>query len=93
MVSKCGMEPQRRLRVAAGLLAAAGLCAPYLGAQSAGVSASTTPAFEVASVKPNNSGDGRVAIIAQPGGRISMTNVTLRLMIRNAYRVQESQIG
>jgi bla regulator protein blaR1 len=50
------------------------------------------PAFEVASVKPNTSGDGRVLMTPQPGGRLNLVNVPLRLMIRNAYRVQDFQI-
>ncbi|MBI3402450.1 MAG: TIGR03435 family protein [Acidobacteria bacterium] len=50
------------------------------------------PTFEVASVKPNNSGDGRVQIMNQPGGRFTATNVTLRLLIRQAYQLQDSQI-
>jgi uncharacterized protein (TIGR03435 family) len=93
MVYNCGMESKRRLLTGARLLTVAGLlCAQHLAAQSAAGDGPRAPAFEVASVRPNNSGDGRVAIMAQPGGRISMTNVTLRLMIRNAYRVQETQI-
>jgi len=50
------------------------------------------PAFEVASVKPNNSGDGRVLFANQPGGRFTATNVTLKLLIRNAYQLQDFQI-
>ena len=49
------------------------------------------PAFEVATVKPNNSGDGRVMMQNQPG-RYVATNVTLRLLIRNAYQLQDFQI-
>ena len=48
-------------------------------------------AFEVASIKPNNSGDGRVMMQNQPG-RFTATNITLRLLIRNAYQLQDSQI-
>ena len=48
-------------------------------------------AFEVASIKPNNSGDGRVMMQNQPG-RFVATNITLRLLIRNAYQVQDFQI-
>jgi len=48
-------------------------------------------AFEVASIKPNNSGDGRVMMQMQPG-QLRATNVTLRLLIRNAYQLQDSQI-
>src|SRR5262245_15537402 len=50
------------------------------------------PAFEVASVKLNNSGDGRVMLSQQPGGRFTATNVPLRLLIRNAYQLQDFQI-
>src|SRR4051812_16869236 len=48
-------------------------------------------AFEVASIKPNNSGDGRVMMQNQPG-RYVATNVSLRLLIRNAYQLQDFQI-
>lgn len=47
--------------------------------------------FEVASIKPNSSGDGRVFAQTQPG-RMTMTNVTLKLLIRQAYQLQDSQI-
>jgi uncharacterized protein (TIGR03435 family) len=49
-------------------------------------------AFEVASIKPNNSGDGRVMMQMQPG-QFRATNVTARQLIRNAYAVQEAQIS
>src|SRR4051794_30265187 len=48
-------------------------------------------AFEVAAIKPNNSGDGRVFFQMQPG-RMTMTNVTLKLLIRQAYQLQDFQI-
>jgi uncharacterized protein (TIGR03435 family) len=48
--------------------------------------------FEVASIKPNNSGDGRVMMQMQPG-QFRATNITLRLLIRNAYALQEFQIS
>jgi bla regulator protein blaR1 len=60
---------------------------PILGAQ--------TPAnqtFEVASVKPNKTGDGRIMFGLQPGGRFNATNVTLRMLLRQAFNVQEFQI-
>jgi uncharacterized protein (TIGR03435 family) len=50
------------------------------------------PQFEVASIKPNKSGDGRIMMQVQPGGRFTAINVTLRILIRNAYRLQDSQI-
>jgi uncharacterized protein (TIGR03435 family) len=48
-------------------------------------------AFEVASIKPNNSGDGRVQM-RNAAGRFDATNVTLRMLIRQAYGLQDSQI-
>src|SRR5439155_17710932 len=50
------------------------------------------PQFEVATIKPNKSGDGRVMLQVQPGGRFNATNVTLRQLIRNAYQLQDFQI-
>jgi uncharacterized protein (TIGR03435 family) len=52
----------------------------------------SNPQFEVASIKPNKSGDNRVMLGVQPGGRFTATNVTLRLLIRNAYQLQDFQI-
>lgn len=49
----------------------------------------TRPAFEVASVKPNKSGEPRVMIRTEPGGRFTATNVPLRVLIRNAYGITE----
>src|SRR5580658_8348759 len=49
--------------------------------------------FEVASVKSNRSGDQHITVHVQPGGRFNATNITLRLLIRNAYRVQDFQIS
>ena len=54
--------------------------------------AAGAPSFEVASIKTNTSGDGRVLMRPQPGGRLSLVNVPLRLMIGFAYRVQDFQI-
>jgi bla regulator protein blaR1 len=67
------------------------LAAPFAGAQAPQTTA-PAPAFEVASIKPNNSGDGRVMLGNQPG-RFTATNVTLRMLIRNAYQLQDFQIS
>ncbi|MBI4266640.1 MAG: TIGR03435 family protein [Acidobacteria bacterium] len=49
-------------------------------------------AFEVASVKPNNSGAGNMQIGIQPGGRFTVTNVPLRQLIVFAYLLQNFQL-
>jgi len=65
-----------------------GLCLPvWLVAQA-------PLAFDVASIKPNNSG----AIPEQvrfypPSGRVTMTNVTVRRLIQQAYQLQDQQLS
>jgi uncharacterized protein (TIGR03435 family) len=46
--------------------------------------------FEVASVKPNNSGDTRSPSMILPGGRFTATNNTVRALILNAYGISAS---
>jgi uncharacterized protein (TIGR03435 family) len=58
----------------------------------AGVAAQDNPAFEVASVKQNTSGDGRILIQNQPGGRVTMTGVPARQLIQQAYQLQQFQL-
>ena len=54
--------------------------------------ASSKPlAFDVASVKPNKSGDIGMAMQALPGG-FRANNVTVRLLLRTAYQIQDSQL-
>lgn len=48
--------------------------------------------FEVASVKPNNSGAPNVQIGLQPGGRFIATNVPVRALITFAYQLQNFQL-
>jgi uncharacterized protein (TIGR03435 family) len=50
------------------------------------------PSFEVASVKPNTSGENRVLMGAPSPDRMTMTNMSVREMIRQAYQVQPFQI-
>jgi uncharacterized protein (TIGR03435 family) len=57
------------------------------------VTAQAPAEFEVASVKANTSGDGKVLIQPQPGGRFTATNVTLRQLIQTAYQLQDFQIA
>ena len=51
-----------------------------------------SPAYEVASVKPNTSGDFGIRIGVQPGGRFTVTNAPVRDLIRQAYNVQDFQL-
>jgi len=51
---------------------------------------STDPAFDVASVKPNTSGDWRKSIGPAPGGRFLATNNTLKDLIPFAYGLPRS---
>ena len=50
------------------------------------------PTFEVASVKPNNSGASNSLSNVRPGGRYTATNVALRLLIREAYNLRDAQL-
>ena len=58
----------------------------------AGAAQQPSPAFEVVSVKPHTSDDGRWMMTMQPGGRFVAINVPLRLVIRTAFQVQNDQI-
>jgi uncharacterized protein (TIGR03435 family) len=71
------------------------LCAPFIFVteQRGLAQSSVNPAFEVASIKPNRSGDLRMGIGLAPGGRFTGTNVTLRQLISTAYGTSsDSQI-
>ena len=71
---------------------AVGLCSVaivHVYAQASSTPVQPRQTFEVASVKPNKSGEPRVMVRAEPGGRFTATNVTLRLLIRNAYGITE----
>jgi uncharacterized protein (TIGR03435 family) len=51
------------------------------------------PQFEVASIKPDRSGDMRSAFAIEPGGRLVATNVPVRMLIRMAYQLKDNQIS
>lgn len=69
----------------AGVTGVAVVIAGALLAQSAAIS-------YLASVKPNISPDARTITEYFPGGRYSATAVTVRTLLRGAYRVQDHQI-
>src|SRR6266487_4622992 len=71
---------------------AIGALAPRAVQAQSPAAAAANPSFEVASIKPNKSGDPRVSIGIQPGGRFTATNYPLRFLIRNAYQLQDFQL-
>jgi uncharacterized protein (TIGR03435 family) len=50
------------------------------------------PKFEVASVRENTSGSNQVSVGMQPGGRFTAVNMPLVILMRSAYRLQDSQL-
>jgi len=55
--------------------------------------APTRPSFDVASVKPNKTGDVRFTITSLAGGRFLATNASLKMLITTAYGVRDSEIA
>jgi uncharacterized protein (TIGR03435 family) len=51
-----------------------------------------SPTFEVATIKRNMSGSTSASNRALPGGRVTITNNTLRNIIRNFHRIQPYQL-
>jgi uncharacterized protein (TIGR03435 family) len=50
------------------------------------------PVFEVASVKPSKPGS-RFSIVRSPGGRLTVTNATLRMLVKAAYHLKDYQLS
>ena len=51
-----------------------------------------SPKFEVASVRPNTSGDNKQMLQILPGGRYNGINIPPRLLIMNSYGLQPQQL-
>ncbi len=51
------------------------------------------PAFEVADVKVNPSGEPRMSVDFLPGGRLSMVNVPMRVLVMFAYHLRADAIS
>lgn len=88
------------------LLAAAGMAAvavpiafgfihaPQSRAQSQPASNQPLPSFEVASIKPNKgAGNDKAALRMMPGGRLMISNLTVKGLIGYAYNVRDFQIS
>jgi uncharacterized protein (TIGR03435 family) len=51
------------------------------------------PEFEVASIKLNKSADMRMMVRPAPGGRFTVTNVPVQMLITMAYRIKDFQLS
>jgi uncharacterized protein (TIGR03435 family) len=51
------------------------------------------PAFDAASIKTNKSGQAAASTVFPPGGRLSASNASLKLLIRLAYGVADYQVS
>ena len=88
---------RKLLLAAAGIAAVAGPIAfgvanaPAIRAQSPAKTAAQ--AFEVASVKPNNSDDHRVMFKMTPGGRVEINNASAKMLIVMSYNLKPNQLS
>jgi bla regulator protein blaR1 len=92
----------RQLNTSRKLLLAAAGTAAVVGPVAFGVfsapagraqsQAAARPEFEVASIKPNTSGDHRVSFQITPGGRLACTNATAKILITMAYGLKPHQL-
>lgn len=73
-------------------IAAVVICG-HAAAQSRPAASSSKPTFEVASIKQNRSGSPNSGANAQPGGRVTVRNVSLYDLVRNAYALQPYEIA
>src|SRR5215510_13226363 len=71
------------------IVAIVGVAIPVLSQ----VAGTPRPSFEVASIKPNNSGDNRIMFRNFGGGRFTTVGATLKMLIQTAYRIRELQIS
>jgi len=74
-----------RALVVAGLTVLASLVA-------VGQEATIKPTFDVASVKPSTEQDRIIGLFTYPGGRITATNYTLKMLIHEAYNIEVFRI-
>jgi uncharacterized protein DUF3738 len=64
------------------------IASPVLLVLSATSAFCQPPAFEVADVKVNNSGEVRMVVDMLPGGKLTMRNVPMKVMLMFAYHVR-----
>src|SRR5262245_4235627 len=61
-------------------------------AAAASLPRAQSPAFEVASIKPNNAGFGYTTFAVRPGGRFVVTNASVKELIALSYQVMDFQL-
>lgn len=81
----------RRFRVAVAL-SITFIVMPASTRAQAPASDAPKPSFDVASIKLNKSRDSSSGSSTRPGGRLTVTNETLRQLIRDAYVLQDFQV-
>jgi uncharacterized protein (TIGR03435 family) len=90
-IGGCGVIGTMRLLP---ILVSAAFVSTALAAQVPTPTPSTSrPTFEVASIKPNRSGETRSGANAQPGGRVTVINVSLHDLVRNVYQLQSHELA
>jgi len=89
--SKTVLTAGAGLAAVVGVVAIAVLEALVCQAQSQ-VGSRPTPVFEVASIKRSGQGEDVIGAFVYPGGRLVVTNYTLKMLIHEAYGVSDFQI-
>jgi uncharacterized protein (TIGR03435 family) len=91
MTNRIGFRLNFARKAALAATATVALAMPILLGVMHAQSAAPAPKFEVASIKPNNGVSRRMGFDTGPG-RFVARNVTLRMLIQSAYRIQDFQI-
>jgi|SRR5208337_1627287 len=92
VANKLNLASELLLAVSMAPLAFGLLNIPQVRAQSPQTTGAPLPSFEVASVKPNRSGDNHFFISFQPG-RFTATGATTEFLIEDAYNVKHFQVS
>ena len=58
-----------------------------------GQTPTSPPSFEVASIKPNKSGDMRIMLRIAPGGTFEATGATMKMLIEQAFDIKDDQLA
>ena len=72
---------------------AAGIAMAALAFAQAGARDAARPQFEVASIKPDHSGDMRAMFGIEPGGRLVATNVPVKMLLLMAFQLKDNQLS